>query len=112
MRKVAEQQFLATAQQLQQRLAELEQKLTALQRGEEGAAAPGAEPEAELARFQQEKAEVRLQLRDVQRQLNADIEALSMRLRLLNIVLVPLAVALLFLIAGLWRLQRRRRVAS
>ena len=108
MRRAAEQQFLATEQRLQQRLSELEQQLAALQRGEDGAPALSAEQQAELVRFQQEKADVRLQLRDVQQQLNADIDALSTTLRAINIVLVPAGIALLFLIGGIWRLQRRR----
>ena len=80
--------------------------------GKDGAPALGAEQQAELERFQQEKIDVRLQLREVQRQLNADIDALSMTLRVVNIVLVPAFVAFLFLIGGLWRLQRRRRPAA
>jgi ABC-type uncharacterized transport system involved in gliding motility auxiliary subunit len=83
-----------------------------LQRGEDGAPSLGAEQQAELERFQQEKIDVRLQLREVQRQLNADIDALSTTLRIVNIVLVPAFVALLFLIGGLWRLRRRRRPAA
>ena len=109
LRRSAERQFLQTEQALQQRLAELERQLTALRRGDDGAPALSAEQQAELARFQQEKAEVRLELRDVQRRLNADIEALSTALRAINIVAVPTLVAFVFLLAGLWRLQRRRR---
>ncbi len=112
LRRSAEQQFLQTERSLQQRLSELEQQLGALQRGEDGAPALGAEQQAELERFQQEKIDVRLQLREVQRQLNADIDALSMTLRVVNIVLVPAFVAFLFLVGGLWRLQRRRRPAA
>jgi ABC-type uncharacterized transport system involved in gliding motility auxiliary subunit len=112
LRRSAEQQFLQTERALQQRLSELEQQLGALQRGEDGAPSLGEEQQAELERFQQEKIEVRLQLREVQRQLNADIDALSTTLRVVNIVLVPAFVAFLFLIGGLWRLQRRRRPAA
>lgn len=112
LRRAAEQQFLQTERELQQRLSDLERQLGELQGGEDGAPALGAEQQAELERFQQEKIDVRLQLREVQRQLNADIDALSMTLRVVNIVLVPAFVAFLFLIAGLWRLQRRRRPAA
>lgn len=108
LRRAAEQQFLSTERQLQQRLVELEQQLVALRSGEQGALSLTDEQQTELARFQREKAEVRLQLRDVQHQLNADIDALSTRLRVINIVVVPLAVALLLLLGGLWRLRRRR----
>ncbi|GAB3735134.1 GldG family protein [Silanimonas algicola] len=111
LRRSAEQQFLQTERSLQQRLSELEQQLGALQRGDDGAPALGAEQQAELARFQQEKIDVRLELREVQRKLNADIDALSTTLRIVNIVLVPALVACLFLIGGLWRVQRRRRPA-
>lgn len=109
LRRNAEQQFLQTEQALRQRLSELEQQLGALQRGDDGALALGAEQQAELERFQQEKVDVRLQLREVQRQLNADIDALSTTLRVINIVLVPAFIAFLFLLGGLWRVQRRRR---
>ncbi len=109
LRRSAEQQFLATEQRLQQRLVDLERQLVSLRRGDDGAQALDAAQQAELARFQQEKIEVRLQLRDVQRQLNADIDALSTTLRVINIVLIPAGVALLFLVGGLLRLQRRRR---
>ncbi|GIX39183.1 MAG: hypothetical protein KatS3mg128_1060 [Silanimonas sp.] len=108
LRRNAAQEFLQTEQQLRERLADLERKLTALQRGENGGGL-GPEQQAELLRFQQEKADVRLQLREVQRQLNADIDALSGTLRFLNIVLVPAFVAFLFLLGGFIRLQRRRR---
>ena len=110
LRRAAEQQFLRTEQDLQQRLAELEQRLAALQRGESGEGAPlSAEQQAELASFQTEKAEIRVQLRDVQRQLNADIDRLSATLKFINIVLVPFVLALLAVLLGLLRHQRRRR---
>ncbi len=112
LRRAAEQQFLRTEQDLQQRLSELEQRLTALQRGEGGgAAALSAEQHAELARFQAEKAEIRVQLRDVQRQLNADIDRLSATLKFINIVLVPFGLALLATLMALVRHQRRRRAS-
>lgn len=54
----------------------------------------------------QEKVRLCKELREVRFQLNADIEALGRKLKLLNIVLVPAVLTLLVL--GLWWWRRRR----
>ena len=63
---------------------------------------------AELAKYQKQKASIRSELRQVQHQLNTDIENLITRLKLINIFLMPGLVILFTLLLGLRRFMRRR----
>ena len=51
---------------------------------------------------------IRTELRAVQRSLDADIERLSMLLKFVDILLMPIVVALAGLLYGLLRIRRRR----
>jgi len=108
LRRQAEQAGLVRQQALEQRLSELERELRVLQDGEGNAPTLGAEQQAQVRGFLAEKAEVRRDLRELQRQLNADIDALEARLKLLTIAVLPGLLALAFALGGLWRLRRRR----
>lgn len=110
LQRDAEVRFRAKEQVLQQRLADTEQKLAALQRGEDPSKALELTPEqqATVQQFLQEKLRIRKELREVRYQLNADIEALGRTLKLLNIVLIPLVLTLAVLAAWLWRRRSRR----
>jgi ABC-type uncharacterized transport system involved in gliding motility auxiliary subunit len=60
---------------------------------------------------------VRQQLRDVRGALRAEIDALGDRLRLINILAIPIAIVLIGIAAFAWRRFRlarylRRRMAS
>ena len=68
------------------------------------------EQEAELKRFTAEKARVRKELRETQRGLDVDINRLDTWLKVINIAIAPLAVA----VAGvvILSLRRRRRSAA
>lgn len=112
MRRAADEKFRATEESLQTRLQEAEQKLNELQAGKsaENAMILSPEQQAEIERFQNEKLEIRKDLREVRRNLDKDIEALGTRVKFINIALVPLLVifaALLF-----WRMGRRRRAQT
>jgi ABC-type uncharacterized transport system involved in gliding motility auxiliary subunit len=110
LQREAEARFREKEEVLQQRLAQTEQQLAALQQSEEPGKALelSAEQQATLQQFMQEKLRIRKELREVRYQLNADIEALGRTLKLLNIALVPLLLTLGVLAVWLWR--RRRRV--
>ena len=69
------------------------------------------EQQAELQRFQDEKLRIRKELRQVRRQLDADIEALGAKLKFLNIVAMPLLVTLVAIALMLWRARRRNAAA-
>jgi ABC-type uncharacterized transport system involved in gliding motility auxiliary subunit len=112
IRRAAEKRYQAKAKQLQQQLDALEQKLNQLQPTTPGADVKtlSREQQAELLRFQQEKLATRKSLRDVQHQLNADIDALGVRLKVINMLAMPLLVVLVAAFIG-WRRWARRRAA-
>jgi hypothetical protein len=56
----------------------------------------------------QRKLAIRTELRAVQRSLDADIERLSMLLKFIDILLMPIMVTLAGLLYGLLRVRRRR----
>ncbi len=109
MQREAESKFQAVEQQLRQRLQQIEAQLAELQnqQGDGGNTITlTPEVEAKLMQFQQEKLEVRKQLREVQHQLNKDIERLDLVLKLINIALVPFLITLVVLV--IWWLRRRK----
>ena len=78
-----------------------EQRLEQLQT-DAGGLLMSAEEDAEIERFIAERSRIRKELRAVQRELNADIETLGMRLKLLNTLALPLLITLLSLLIA-WR---------
>jgi ABC-type uncharacterized transport system involved in gliding motility auxiliary subunit len=81
-----------------------------LQQGGKAGAAISLTPkqQADIARIKQEMAQTRAQLRDVQHNLRADIDALGGELAFANIALVPLLVAAFALVLAIIRRGRRR----
>lgn len=107
LRRDAESAFREQEQMLEARLAETESQLAALQQSnsDDGTMALSAEQSELLAQFQQEQFDIRKQLRDVRHQLDKDIESLGNRIKLINIVLIPLLV---LLFAGVQMVRRGR----
>ena len=106
LRRVAEERLRATQEQLQQRLQQTEQQLNQLQSqrdSNETIATLTPEQEAAIAQFSKERIEIRKQLRSVRHQLDRDIEALGMRVKLVNIALVPLLIVIFALARHWWR---------
>ena len=110
VRRRAEVRYQAKEKQLQLDLENLEGKLAKLQpiTATGQAQALSREQQAQLLDFQQQKLKMRKALRDVQHQLNADIETIGTRLKLLNILLVPALVLLAALVLALRRMMQRR----
>jgi ABC-type uncharacterized transport system involved in gliding motility auxiliary subunit len=112
LRRQADDRLRSKALELQSELQQTESKLTELQskRNDQSSVMLSPEQEAELKRFVAEKASVRKQLRETQRGLDVDINRLNTRLKIINIAIVPLLVAL----AGVLvlTLRRRRRAAA
>lgn len=106
LERQAQARFMKTEEELNQQLQATESRLMELQRQKQGkdAFVMSAEQTQEVAKFKQEKLKIRKQLRDVQHQLNQDIERLGTELKLINILLVP---ALLTVFALFWRARRR-----
>lgn len=109
MQREAETRFQDVEQDLQNQLQVVEQKLMELQSqqgGDGNSITLTPEVEAQLLQFQQEKLEIRKKLRNVQHQLNKDIEQLDFKLKLINIALVPFLLTLLAIAAALYRRRR------
>jgi ABC-type uncharacterized transport system involved in gliding motility auxiliary subunit len=108
MRKAAGQRLLQAEAQLEQELAQTEQRLIQLQRQQgQGSGLTMSEAQsAEVQRFQQRQRELNRQLRDVRRELDTEIDALGTRLKLLNVLAVPLLLSLVGMVM-FWRRYRR-----
>jgi ABC-type uncharacterized transport system involved in gliding motility auxiliary subunit len=113
----AQARFQQEEDALKQRLTDTENRLHALEQGGgENAQSPQsgtvltAEQKREIAAFRREATATRTELRDVQRSLRKDIDALGAILAFVNIALVPILVAA-FAIALAW-LRRRRRARA
>lgn len=109
LQREAEAQFRVKEEDLQQRLAETDQKLASLQQQDPAKALElSPEQQAAVQQFIAEKLRIRKELREVRFQLNADIEALGRTLKLVNILAVPLLLTFGVLLLWLWR---RRKAA-
>ncbi len=109
----AQSQFQQEEQTLTQRLTDTQQRLHELEQGggaKAGQTGLSAAQQSEIERFRRELVDTRTQLRNVQHNLRKEIDALGARLAFINIVLVPLLVALFAI--GLAALRRRRRARA
>lgn len=110
LRQNAEIKYRETEDRLQTSLTQAQQSLQQLQRGAGGnAIALNQKQKDEIEGIRRSMAETRSQLRDVQRNLRAEVDALGARLAFLNIFGVPILVAAFALVLGL--IRRGRRVA-
>ena len=110
LKRSADDRFRAKEQELQRELQETERKLTELQgaKSRDQAMIMSPEQKTELDNFIRRKADIRKELRDVRRSLDAEIEALGSKLKFFNIVLVPLLVTLVAVGFAMWRVRRRK----
>ncbi|MBS0194834.1 MAG: Gldg family protein [Proteobacteria bacterium] len=113
MRQRADDRLRGKQQELQAQLKTMEEQLASLQGGKagQGAQAVDARAAAQIEQFQQQRQRVRGELRDVQHQLDASIEQLGTRLKLLDILGVPLLLTLIVSIVA-WRRRRPRQGAD
>lgn len=100
LRREAETRFRAAEQSLQTELEETEARLGELQtsRKDTGTSILSPQQEAEIERFQARRLELRRELRQVQRDLDQDIERLGTMLKAINVALVPLIISLVSLV--------------
>lgn len=110
----AEARFRDTEERLQAELEETERTLTEMQSlrqdGELTVLTP--EQENEVQRFVDRKLQIRSELRQVQHDLSRDIELLGMRLKFINIVLVPILIVVAALVFRQVRRRRREKEQS
>ncbi|WP_428245611.1 Gldg family protein [Ferrovibrio sp.] len=114
LRRSADQQYQARERALQKKLDETEKQIAELQTKAGGSgtnALVSAEQQAAIEGLRGEILTTRKELRNVQRELNRDIESLQLGVKFINIGLVPLLAALVAIGLGVaWR--RRRFVRS
>ncbi|HXO99555.1 MAG TPA: Gldg family protein [Luteibacter sp.] len=112
LQAAADRKFLVKKRELENELYDTQRRLAELQPAKNGATPTTAtvEQRHEVEQYLQRKLAIGKELRDVQHQLNAEIDALGLRLKFINIVLVPGIVALIGLLYGWRRTRRSRRV--
>ena len=113
LRRQAEARLRETEQRLEAELRETENRLTQLQqgRGDSDLSILTPDQEAEIDRFMEQRLEIRRQLRQVRRELDEEIEALGTRIKIINIMLVPLLVTMVALFVA-WRRRRQQHGGS
>ena len=109
LRHVADDQFRAKEQELEQQLRDTEEKLTTLQskRNDKSAMILSPDQEKELDNFQDEKLRIRKELRAVRAGLDKDIRGLGNELKIINIIVVPIVFAIAGVFIGIWRRRSR-----
>jgi ABC-type uncharacterized transport system involved in gliding motility auxiliary subunit len=112
LKRQADDRLRSKALELQSELQQTETKLSELQskRNDQSSVVLSPEQEAELKRFVAEKTRVRKELRETQRGLDVDINRLNTWLKVINIGIAPLLVAVLGVVV--LSLRRRRRAAA
>ena len=114
LEKAADERLREQEDALTQALAAAEKKISALSLPAKGEGVSTAQPElsveqkAEIAKFQQEKLNIRKKLREVQRQLNSDVENLGVVLKIINIAAVPVLLTFVALVLS-WLRRRYKR---
>lgn len=114
LRRDAERRFLDEERALTKKLEETQKRIAELQgkTAGEGGALLSQQQQAEILKAQAEVLNTRRQLRDVQHNLNKDIEDLEAQVKLANIAGIPILVGLVAVALAATRYQRRRRRAQ
>ncbi|MGP8035483.1 MAG: GldG family protein [Steroidobacteraceae bacterium] len=115
LRRAADDRFHAKQQELEQQLQATEQKLTALESksgGQQGAVIVTPEEQQEIEHFEQEKLRIRKELRAVRAGLEENIQRLGTTLKIVDIIVIPAAFALLALGFAMWRRRRPHGAAA
>ncbi len=107
----AEARYRQKEQALQQRLKDTERKIQDLQRRKEDQTTIILSPEqqAALEGFRQELVATRKALRNVQHELQKNIDSLEAVVKFMNIGLMPLVIAVGGVVLGAWNMRRRQR---
>lgn len=108
LRAEAEKQFRADAEKLQKEVNETSKELNELLQGKRGTNRQlvTQEIETRVNNLRRKKVETQKKLKNVRKELNADIENLGFKLKVINICLMPLLVILFGIIRALFRRRR------
>ena len=109
LKKTADERYRSKELELQNELNDTERKRLALQNAnvQDKKLGYSQAQQQELDRFVTRKAQIRKELREVRRQLNADIDALEAWLKFINIALLPILISLGSLFYLFWQAKRK-----
>lgn len=107
IRSGAAERFRDTEQQLQLRLARVEQQIEEVQQTPEAGEKKREQEQLLLQQYRMEQLDVRKALREVRYQQNADIEALGRAVKLFNLLLMPVLLSVGWVLFGLHRRSLR-----
>ncbi|MBT8446583.1 MAG: ABC transporter, partial [Gammaproteobacteria bacterium] len=109
----AEAQFRDRERELQSKLQETEAKIAEMQSSQDGSGELllSADQRSAIDEFRDEQVRTRKELRNVQHELQKNIESLGTRLKLINIGLIPVLVAAFAIGSSVISVRRRRRRA-
>jgi ABC-type uncharacterized transport system involved in gliding motility auxiliary subunit len=111
LQRVAQQRWLLKEQELERRIEETNQKLRELDQQKDAAQKMimSPEQEKEVMKFREQKRSINRELKEVRKNLRADIEALETRLSWLNIILMPAFVAFVGIAIAVYKQRRVKR---
>lgn len=108
IRRSAEERFRSKEQELQWRLAQVDQQMSDLQVIPEEGMDTSPEEQQLLQQYRQEQLAVRKELREVRYQQNADIEALGRTVKRFNLLVMPVLLVVVLVLVSLQRRSRAR----
>jgi ABC-type uncharacterized transport system involved in gliding motility auxiliary subunit len=112
LRRTADAQFRTKEQELEQQLQQTEEQLSKLQTSQPGNdAILSSEAASKIEQFQEQKVRIRKELRKVKSDLETDIKALGMKMKFINILVMPVVFTLLALLINAWHRRRRHAIA-
>jgi ABC-type uncharacterized transport system involved in gliding motility auxiliary subunit len=113
LRRDADTRFRSTEQQLETQLQQTEEQLNKLQSAQPEGNDLILSPEAASAieKFQEDKLRIRKELRKTKADLELDIKSLGTRLKIINVLAMPLAIVVIGLLVYQWRKRRRHAIA-
>ena len=111
IQREAEQEFRNKEKELRARLQETDQKIRDMQKQKRGGGNDlmlSFKQQEEIGRFRDEKIKIRKELRNVQHELQKNIERLETQMKFINIGLMPLLIGFLGITLGLFGRKRRK----
>ena len=113
LRRDADARFRSTEQQLETQLQQTEEQLNKLQSAQPSGNDLILSPEAASAieKFQEDKLRIRKELRKTKADLELDIKSLGTRLKIINVLTMPVAIIVIALLVYQWRKRRRHAIA-
>ncbi len=110
LQRKAQEKWLAKEQELVKKVEETNRRLRELERQKDSSQRLilSPEQEKEIAAFREKKLKIQRELKQVRKNLRAEIEALGLKLKLINIFLMPFCVALAGLAFAIYRHRRMK----